>query len=90
FIPLFKYKLTCKIIDVAFSESAVVELFNEVRDEVKDEVRDEVYITKSGSSSGRFRATSNAGVRLAGGRIDFKNNPDQIKIRHLAKEQCLN
>ncbi len=62
-------------IDLAFSESAVIELFNTVRDSV--------HITKSGSSSGRFRASYNAGVRLEGGRVDLKNSPDEIKINEL-------
>lgn len=62
-------------IDLAFSESAVKELFNTVRDSI--------HITKSGSSSGSFRASYNAGVRLEGGKVDLKNSPDEIKINEL-------
>lgn len=62
-------------IDLAFSENAVKELFSTLRDSV--------HITKSGSSSGTFRASYNVGVRLEGGRIDLKDSPDEVKLNEL-------
>ena len=62
-------------ITVALSEKAVKELF--------EKVRDTIHISKSGSSSGTFSASYNAGIRLEGGTIDFKNSPDEIKINEL-------
>lgn len=62
-------------INLAFSENAIQQAFNTVRDSI--------HITKSGSSTGRFRASYNAGIRLAGGEIDLKNSPDEVKISEL-------
>lgn len=62
-------------VTLAFSEEAVQEVFNSVRDSI--------HITKSGSSNGAFRASYNAGIRLAGGDIDLKNAPDEVKISEL-------
>lgn len=62
-------------IDLAVSEDTVKLLFGNVRDSV--------HITKSDSTSGRFRASYNVGVRLEGGKIDLKNAPDEIKLSEL-------
>jgi hypothetical protein len=62
-------------ITVALSEKAVKELF--------EKVRDTIHISKSGSSSGTFSASYNAGIRVEGGTIDFKNSPDEIRISEL-------
>lgn len=59
-------------IKIALAEAAVQELY--------DDITDEFHVVKSGSSSGRFRATYNAGVRLDGGKIRFQNNPDRILL----------
>jgi len=62
-------------IDLALSEDAIRKAFSGVRDNL--------HITKSGSSSGNFRASYNAGVRFEGGKIELENSPDQVKISEL-------
>lgn len=62
-------------ITLALSESAFRKLF--------ESVRDSIHIVKSGSSSGTFSASYNAGVRLEGGTIDMNNSPDEISISEL-------
>jgi hypothetical protein len=62
-------------IDLAFSEAAVQSMFNTLRDSV--------HITKSGSTGGAFSASYNAGIRLAGGTIDLKDLPDELKLNEL-------
>ncbi|NHB69803.1 hypothetical protein [Perlabentimonas gracilis] len=44
---------------------------------------DNFHLTKSGSSSGYFRASYNVGIGLTGGSIDFKNNPDEIVLKEI-------
>jgi len=41
------------------------------------------HVTKSGSSSGNFRASYNVGVDLTGGSIDLKDNPDEIVLKEI-------
>ncbi len=62
-------------VTLAFSENAVKELF--------ETARDSFHISKSGSSSGTFSASYNAGIRLEGGTVDLKDSPDEIKISEL-------
>lgn len=62
-------------IDLAISEDAAKELVVKLTEEFE--------VSTSGSSNGRFRASYNAGVKLAGGRIDLRNNPDELRINEL-------
>lgn len=48
-----------------------------------DNVTDNFHVSTSGSSGGNFRVDYAAGIRLAGGTVDMKNNPDELVIREL-------
>lgn len=62
-------------VQLALSEKSIQKVFKKAIDNF--------HISKSGSSSGNFRASYNAGIKLHGGKIDLKNNPDEIKISEL-------
>jgi len=62
-------------IDLALSESAIQQVFSTLKNEL--------HFTKSGSSSGNFRASYNVGVRFEGGKLDLKDSPDEIKLSEL-------
>ena len=50
---------------------------------VLDNLINNFHITESGSSTGNFRASYNVGIRLTGGSVDLKNDPDEIVLKEI-------
>ena len=62
-------------ITLAVAEDGIQELIKKVTDSF--------HISTSGSTSGNFRVDYNAGIKLHGGKVNLRDNPDELVIREL-------